>query len=146
MKDQQEALENRAVAGGATMENQLAARQSANETMSGVYTNLLMGEDARKQAINQQKLRLNQDYSAGVQSSFLQNAQNWQAWGAQMAQAGMQLGSSALLGGIGGGASAGHLPRSYGALTSPPVNTDFSPTSIPKPAPILGTDVLPRTR
>lgn len=97
MKKQNEALENRAVAGGATMENQLAARQANNETMSNVYSNLLMGEDARRQAINQQKLQLDQQYSQGVQMSYLQNAQNWQSWGAQMAQAGMQLGSSGLL-------------------------------------------------
>lgn len=98
MKDQNEALENRAVAGGATIENQLAARQANNETMSNVYSNLLMGEDARRQAINQQKLQLDQQYSQGVQMSYLQNAQNWQSWGAQMAQAGMQFGSSGLLG------------------------------------------------
>lgn len=98
LKDQNEALENRAVAGGATMENQLAARKANNETMSGVYTNLLMGEDARRQAINQQKLQLDQQYSQGVQMSFLQDAQNWQSWGAQMAQAGMQFGTSGLLG------------------------------------------------
>ena len=98
MKDQNEALENRAVAGGATFENQLAARKANNETMSNVYNNLLMGEDARRQAINQQKLQLDQNYSQGVQMSFLQNAQNWQSWGAQMAQAGIQFGASGLLG------------------------------------------------
>lgn len=100
MKKQNEALENRAVAGGATMENQLAARQANNETMSNVYSNLLMGEDARRQAINQQKLQLDQQYSQGVQMSYLQNAQNWQSWGSQMAQAGMQFGSSGLLGDV----------------------------------------------
>ena len=34
MRDQADALENRAAAGGATMENQLAARQMSNRTMS----------------------------------------------------------------------------------------------------------------
>ena len=97
MKKQNEALENRAVAGGATMENQLAARQVNNETMSNVYSNLLMGEDARRQAIRQQELQLDQDYSRGVQMGYVQQAHDWQSWGAQMAQAGMQLGSSGLL-------------------------------------------------
>lgn len=101
LRDQNDALENRSVAGGATMENQLAARKANNETMSNVYSNLLMGEDARRQAINQQKLQLDQDYSRGTQASYLQSAQNWQTWGAQMAQAGMSAATSGLL--LGGG-------------------------------------------
>ncbi|MBQ9476023.1 MAG: hypothetical protein IJU69_07255 [Bacteroidales bacterium] len=110
LRDQNEALENRAVAGGATMENQLAARKANNETMSNVYTNLLMGEDARRDAINQQKLQLDQQYSQGVQESYLQNAQNWQSWGTQMAQAGMNLASAGLL-------SGGSLPKVTGIST-----------------------------
>lgn len=106
LRDQNDALQNRAVAGGATMENQLAARKANNETMSNVYSNLLMGEDARRQQINQQKLQLEQQYSQGQQMSYLQSAQNWQAWGAQMAQAGMSLASSGLLSGAGGVAGA----------------------------------------
>ena len=101
LREQNEALENRAIAGGATMENQLAARKSNNETMGRVYTNLLMGEDARRDAINQQRLKLDQEYSRGTQASYLQNAQNWQAWGAQMAQTGMSLASTGLLETIG---------------------------------------------
>ena len=98
MKDQNEALENRAAAGGATFENQLAARQANNETMSNVFSNLLMGEDARRQAINQQKMQLDQQYSQGTQLNYLQNAQNWQAWGGQMANAAMSYGNAELLG------------------------------------------------
>lgn len=97
LRDQNDAMQNRAIAGGATMENQLAARKANNETMSNVYSNLLMGEDARRQAINQQKLQLGQQYSQGQQMSFLQNAQNWQAWGTQMGQAGMSLATAGLL-------------------------------------------------
>ena len=97
MKDQNEALENRAIAGGATIENQLAARKANNRTMTGVYSNLLMGEEARKQALDRQKMQLDQNYSAGVQASYLQNAKDWQAWGSQMGNAGMNLASSGLL-------------------------------------------------
>lgn len=97
LREQNEALENRAIAGGATMENQLAARKSNNETMGRVYTNLLMGEDARRDAINQQRLKLDQEYSRGTQASYLQIAQDWQAWGAQMAQTGMSAATSGLL-------------------------------------------------
>lgn len=91
LKDQTDALNNRAVAGGATMENQLAARKANNETMSGAYSRLLMGEDARRQAVQQQKFQLDQNYSAGIQSDFRQAAQDWQTWGAQMAGAGMDV-------------------------------------------------------
>ena len=113
LREQNEALENRAIAGGATMENQLAARKSNNETMGRVYTNLLMGEDARRDAINQQKLQLDQEYSRGTQASYLQNAQNWQAWGTQMAQTGMSLASAGLLQG-------GSLPNVKGVSSSLP--------------------------
>lgn len=105
LEDQNDAMQNRAAAGGATIENQLAARKSNNETMSNVYSNLLMGEDARRQQINQQKLALDQNYSAGVQSSYLQAAQNWQTWGSQMASAALSYGSSSLLSGAGSAAT-----------------------------------------
>lgn len=98
MKDAQDAINNRAVAGGATFENQLAARQSANETMSGVYSNLLQGEDARRDRLNAQRLGLDMQHSANVQNNFMQNAQNWQAWGSAMGGAAVDFGNAALLG------------------------------------------------
>ena len=134
LRDQNDALQNRAVAGGATMENQLAARKANNETMSNVYSNLLMGEDARRDAINQQKLQLDQQYSQGVQLSHLQNAQNWQAWGAQMGQAGMSLASSGLLGGVGG------ATKTFGQLN--PVQGITSAASMPGNQVVLPTNGL----
>lgn len=98
MKDQNDALQNRAIAGGATMENQLAARQASNETMGNVFTNLLMGEDARRDSINAQRMGRDDQHSAAVQQGYYQNAQDWQTWGAQMANAAMSYGSSSLLG------------------------------------------------
>lgn len=100
MKDQADAIENRAAAGGATMENQLAARQASNRTMSNVFTGLLQGEDARRDRINSQKLALDMQHSANVQNSYYQNAQNWQNWGAAFGNAMGDLGSSILLGGL----------------------------------------------
>lgn len=97
MRDSADAIENRAAAGGATMENRLAARQSANETMSDMYSRLLQGEDARRQSLSQQKLGLDMQHSANLQNSYYQNAQNWQAWGSAIGNAGMQLGSAGLL-------------------------------------------------
>jgi hypothetical protein len=98
MEDDSDALENRAAAGGATMENRLAARGANNRTMSSVYTQLLQGEDARRQSISNQRLALDQQHSANVQNGYINDARNWQAWGAAMGNAGMQLGSSLLLG------------------------------------------------
>lgn len=100
MKDNLDAINNRAVAGGATMENQLAARQANNEAMGNVYTNLLQGEDARRAALNQQKLSLDMQHSANLQNSYLQNAQNWQAWGAQLGKAGSQHSSASASDGL----------------------------------------------
>lgn len=99
MRDQADAMENRAVAGGATMENQLAAREAANRTMSGTYSRLLQNEDARKDALNAQKLGLDMQHSANVQNSYLQNAQNWSQWGSAFGNSMMDLGSSLLIGG-----------------------------------------------
>lgn len=98
MKDQTAAMENRAAASGATFENQLAARQANNEVMSGVYANLLQGEDARRQAIEQQRFALDQRHSANLQNGYIQNAQNWQAWGGVMGDTGMALGNALILG------------------------------------------------
>ena len=134
LREQNEALENRAIAGGATMENQLAARKANNETMSNVYTNLLMGEDARRDAINQQKLQLDQDYSRGTQASYLQNAQNWQAWGTQMAQTGMSAATSGLL--LGGGNIGSILGKAptFGAVKN-------GVSAIPSATKMLGNQV-----
>ena len=131
LREQNEALENRAIAGGATMENQLAARKANSETMGRVYTNLLMGEDARRDAINQQRLKLDQEYSRGTQASYLENAQNWQAWGTQMAQTGMSLASAGLLGGA--GSAAGAVGASAGS------GTQFAPLA---PARSVGSGLV----
>ena len=102
-----DALNNRMVAGGATMENQLAARKSANEGMDKLYGQLLMGEDARRDRIAAQRMQLDNQHSSAVQTGYLQAAQDWQNWGSQMANAAMSYGSSQLLGGGGLGADAG---------------------------------------
>lgn len=102
-KDNLDAINNRMVAGGATLENQLAARQANNEGLDRLYGNLLQSVEARRDAIRQQRLQLDQNYSSAVQATLRQSAQDWQNWGKQIAQAGMSFGSSGLLGGAGGG-------------------------------------------
>ena len=97
-KDNLDALQNRAVAGGATMENQLAARKANNESLDKLYGQLLLGEDARRDRLSQQQLQLEAQHSGNVQNSYYQAAQDWQTWGSQVANAAMSYGSSQLLG------------------------------------------------
>lgn len=92
-----DALNNRMVAGGATMENALAARKAQNENLDKVYSQLLMGEDARRDRIDSQRMALEDRHSQARQAGYRENAQDWQAWGAQMANAAMSFGSSSLL-------------------------------------------------
>lgn len=99
MRDQADAMENRAAAGGATYENQLAARQASNRTMSGMYSQLLSKEDARRDALDAKRLALDMQHSANLQNSYLQNAQNWSQWGSTFGNSMMDVGSSLLLGG-----------------------------------------------
>lgn len=92
-----DALNNRMVAGGATMENALAARQAQNESLDKVYSQLLMGEDARRDRIDAQRMALDDRHSQAVQSGYREAAQDWQTWGSQMASAALSYGSAQLL-------------------------------------------------
>lgn len=114
-EDNLEAIQNRMVAGGATMENSLAARQANNENLDKIYTTLLQGEDARRDRIGQQKMSLDQQHSQNIQNGFYQAAQDWQQWGGQMAQAGMSLMSSGLIGDTGMLGGGGSLAQSAAA-------------------------------
>ena len=97
--DNLEALENRAVAGGATMENALAMRQKSNESMDKLYGTLLQGEDARRDRIDNQKLQLAGQRANMESNAYYQAAQDWSQWGAAGAQAALSLGSTSLLDG-----------------------------------------------
>ena len=110
-----DALNNRMVAGGATMENQLAAMKTANQGMDKLYGQLLMGEDARRDRIAAQRMQLDSQHSSAVQNGYLQAAQDWQNWGSQIANAAMSYGSSQLLGGAGAGAAASGLTNAEAA-------------------------------
>ena len=112
-----DALNNRMVAGGATMENQLAAMKTANQGMDKLYGQLLMGEDARRDRIAAQRMQLDSQHSSAVQNGYLQAAQDWQNWGSQIANAAMSYGSSQLLGGA--GAAGGNLSAAEWALQAP---------------------------
>ena len=91
----EDAMNNRAVAGGATMENQLAQRKVMNQSDSEFESNLLMSQEQRRDALNAQKLNADQQ-------AYAQDAQNWSNWGASMSNALTSLGGVSMLGGGGG--------------------------------------------
>lgn len=103
-EDDIEALQNRAVAGGATMENALAMRQKSNESMDKLYGTLLQGEDVRRRGIDNQKLQLAGQRANMESNAYYQAAQDWAQWGAAGAQAALSLGATDLLGGYGAAA------------------------------------------
>ena len=104
-KDELEALNNRVVAGGATMENQLAGRNAINKRTDNLYGQLLQGEDARRDRIESQRLALANQNSLAAQNEFRQAAQDWSQWGQQTAGAILSYGGTGLLNGAGAGAA-----------------------------------------
>lgn len=118
-RDNLDAINNRMVAGGATMENQLAARQANNEAQDRLYAQLLRSEDARRDNIERQRMQLDARHSASVQGGYMQAAQDWQSWGSAIGQAALFYGSSQLLGGMSGAAStAPQRAGAYGQVLS----------------------------
>lgn len=138
-----EAIDNRAAAGGATVENVLAAKQNMNEAVSDTYAQLLRGEDARRQGIRSQQLGLDQSHSQALQNSYRESANTWSNWGNATASAIMSYGMSSQLGGgsLLGGAGKAAAVQSTPVISNPnPANLatyDFSGLySIPKPGAI----------
>ena len=119
-----DAINNKMAAGGATVENQLAAMKANNASMDRAYTQLLKGEDARRDRIDAQRLALDNQHSAAVQTGYLQAAQDWQNWGSQVANAAMSYGSSQLLGGA-AGATGGIEGDVLGAMAKRVDNADL---------------------
>ena len=119
-RDNLDAINNRMVAGGATMENQLAARQANNEAQDRLYAQLLRSEDARRDNIDRQRMQLDARHSASVQGGYMQAAQDWQSWGSAIGQAALSYGSSQLLGAGAAGAAATAPQRAgaYGQVLS----------------------------
>lgn len=108
IKDMNDAADNMAAASGATAENRLAARQNTNQALSNTYTNLLLGEDARQQAIRNQQLALDNQHSQNVANNYMANAQNWQQWGAATSQALNSFATASALGAFGSDAALLH--------------------------------------
>ena len=94
-----EAIDNRMAAGGATVENTLAAKQNVNDMYSDTFTRALLNEDARQQAARNTQKALDAQHSQSVQNSYRENAQNWSQWGASTANALTQFGLASYLNG-----------------------------------------------
>lgn len=96
-----EAVENMAAAGGATFENTLAAKQASNEAIADVYSGVLEGDQARKDAYKQQLLNIDSQRVA-QRVAALQNAgEGWAQFGNNMSGAFTTLGGSMLESGKG---------------------------------------------
>lgn len=107
--DAQDAINNRMVAGGATFENALAARQANNENLDKVGIQLLQADDVRRRGVQRDMLSLAGQRANAESSAYYQAAQDWNQWGSQTANAFMSLGSTGLLGGSGAAGKWGSM-------------------------------------
>ena len=73
----EEKIENAAAAGGATVENVLAAKQAGNEAMADLESGVLQGEQARQDNIKNQLLNLESQRVAQQIAAKQQSGQNW---------------------------------------------------------------------
>lgn len=80
-----DAVLNRAVAGNATFENTLAAKQSGNEAMTNAYSNLLQAEDQRRRSLNNQLLALDTQNAQANIAAAQANGKAWNDWGSTLA-------------------------------------------------------------
>lgn len=80
-----EAVANRAVAGNATFENTLAAKQAGNEAVSNAYSSLLQSEDRRRRALNNQILALDSQNAQANIAAAQANGKAWNDWGSTLA-------------------------------------------------------------
>lgn len=111
-EDEIDALNNRIEAGGATMENALAARQALNENRDKMDMQVLQADEQNRRQWQNQLLNLKGQRASDTANSYYQAAQDWNQWGGQMAQAGMSLMNAGLLGG-------GELSASAWAKSAP---------------------------
>lgn len=77
LNKREEAIENQAAAGGATVENVLAAKQASNEAMADVVSGLMQGETARQDAIRNQLLNVDSQRVAQQMAAKQVSGANW---------------------------------------------------------------------
>lgn len=98
---QEEAVANRAAAGGATFENTLAAKQAGNEAMADVVSGVMQGEQARQDNIRGQLLNLDQQRTAQQVAARQQSGAGWASMGNAAFGAFTDLGGVMLENGLG---------------------------------------------
>jgi hypothetical protein len=99
MQDRNKATENTATATGATQENVLAAKQANNEVMSDAIGNIVQGEEARKDAIQDRYLQRKSALLQGDMNMNTQRAQNWMNTAQGISNAAANLASAYLMSG-----------------------------------------------
>ena len=101
MAENNTAIDNQAVASGATQENRLAAKQANNEVMSDAIAGLIEREDARKLSIQDRYF----NNKAAIQSGQMQQnaavANNWAQLGSGISNAAGSLAAAYLMDGGG---------------------------------------------
>ena len=105
-----EAIANNAVAGNATFENTLAAKQAGNEAISNAYSGLLQAEDQRRKGVKNQLLALDSQKAQADIAAARANGEAWNSWGSTLAS-GMLDYDTAYMEKYGKAASLGNLFR-----------------------------------
>lgn len=139
--DNLEGIENRMAAGGATMENRLAARQANNESLDKVNMNLLQADEKNRRMWEDRKFALAGQEAKDMANSYLQAAQDWQSWGSAMGNAALAFGSTGLLGGASGAAEAASNAMRSGADYANLISGGLAPLTTPntvRTAPVSG--------
>lgn len=93
---QQEAVDNASVAGGATFENTLAAKQAGNDAMADVVSGIMQGEQARQDSFKQQLLDLDSKRTAQRIAAKQASGQAWANLGDNIASSFTTLGGTML--------------------------------------------------
>lgn len=109
LQKNEQKIENQATAGGATVENVLAAKQASNEAMANVYSNVLQADQQRRDAYTQQLLNLDSQRTAQQIASKQAAGQAWANLGTSL------FGGLTTLGGsmIESGTSFGQLLKGF---------------------------------
>ena len=93
------ALDNQAVASGATQENRLAAKQANNEVMSNAIAGLIGAEDNRKLSVQDRYFNNKASIQTGQMQQNAAIANNWANLGAGISSAAGSLASAYLMDG-----------------------------------------------
>lgn len=93
VRQNNEAIENKAIAGGATFENTLAAKNAANQTIANAQSDILRSEEARRRAIQSQLLSLDSAHTGNIINNYRANSQNWGNWASGVSSGLINLGA-----------------------------------------------------